>query len=387
MGEALRDTIDLALLEAPGGDGIFNSDGTVNVVLIRPCNGRGPGARVYTRELLEAAAPMFSGWGSYLNHPDTAGPRSRMRRGPDELAGEIRESRWDPSFRGRDDAVRGYERGAVIGRFMPASRMVEQLLERIPSQLKLSIRAQATKLRPTRGADGSRRMLVEGIENDPENSGFDLVTAAGAGGEVLALLEAAPDTTRRDRTMKLSEALRSAEFSTLVREQVEGAVDDVVRSRRPEPLTGRQRLQAARAWSPQRVTEGQRVGLQLLESNRDTPVPERVLDETLTDEEREAAEQDRRLQEALPAHHVMKHAALGDGQAGGLARTMPRRRRALGFYNAMASRMMDPTKFGMPAQPPAVLLHRALQEAPPAREDTLRACRESVEARLGGDAA
>ena len=40
----IREQQNLQIVEATdGNDGIFNADGTVNMVIVRPCNGRGPG--------------------------------------------------------------------------------------------------------------------------------------------------------------------------------------------------------------------------------------------------------------------------------------------------------------------------------------------------------
>jgi hypothetical protein len=138
MGDAIRESVDLTLLEAAAG-GIFNPDGSVNVVLMRPCAGRGPGARIYSRELLERSAEMFSSWPSYQNHPDM-GPARRLRRRPEELAGELRETRWDPSLPGPSggsprwalepapsDAPRWPPRTATHGRPRPAPLVVTAL--------------------------------------------------------------------------------------------------------------------------------------------------------------------------------------------------------------------------------------------------------------------
>ncbi len=211
MSVAIVERSALRLLEAPGGDGIFNPDGTVTAVIIRPCDGRGPGARKYGAAMLARDAPTFSGLPSYLNHLDPRAQKAagKLRRGPEELAGELRECYWDPTYTAPDDAQFGYERGAVVGKFMPASDLVESLLRRIPSQLKFSINSQATGLRPIRRKDGSKGWLVEGMANDPENCSVDLVTAAGAGGRVAALLESAEITNARRREMSTAVATGS----------------------------------------------------------------------------------------------------------------------------------------------------------------------------------
>jgi hypothetical protein len=230
----IRDAHPLDLIEStdPAGDGPFNADGTVNVALIRPCDGRGPGARIYTRDVLEATAPMYSGWASYMNHEDPRVRRAaaKMRRGPNELAGELRETTWDPTYTTPDDAKYGYEAGAVVGKFMPASTQVEEMVRRIPRQLKLSIKAQATGLRPQKRKDGTPGMLVEGIEDDPENSSFDLVTAAGAGGHVLSLVESIYDQGSATDGLTIPDTIADADLLEWLQEHrpnVLGGADDM----------------------------------------------------------------------------------------------------------------------------------------------------------------
>lgn len=193
----IRDEHSLLLLEAPGGDGVFNPDGTVNVAILRPCDGRGPGGRIYPAKTLQEAAPSFSGLPSYLNHEDPRARRAaaKMRRGPDELAGELRETVWDPAFTTPEDQQKGYLPGGIVGKFMPASDLVEGLIRRIPKQMKLSINTQAGKMSRAKRADGSPGWLVESIANDPQTSSVDLVTAAGAGGGVLSLVESIYDAS------------------------------------------------------------------------------------------------------------------------------------------------------------------------------------------------
>lgn len=181
--------LDLALLEAATADTpvTFNPDGTIDMVIIRPCNGRGTGSRIYEAAMLERNAGVFSGWASYDNHESPAARKARggLPRPPSELAGEIRESFWDPSFSTPMDDDMGFDRGAVIGRFMLTEDM-EKLVRRLPRAIKTSVNAEATGLRPgTR--NGKRGVIVEGIASDPENYSVDLVTKAGAGGAVASL--------------------------------------------------------------------------------------------------------------------------------------------------------------------------------------------------------
>jgi hypothetical protein len=181
--------LDLALLEAATADAPvqFNADGTIDMVIIRPCNGRGVGSRIYEADMLKRNAHVFSGWPSYDNHDSPAARRARqgLPRPPSELAGEVRESWWDPTFATPVDDEMGFGQGAVIGRFMLTEDM-EKLIRRLPRAVKTSVNADATSLRPgTR--NGRKGLIVEGIVNDPENYSVDLVTKAGAGGAVASL--------------------------------------------------------------------------------------------------------------------------------------------------------------------------------------------------------
>lgn len=179
---------DLSLIESTRSDAVqFNDDGTVDFVIIRPCHGRGIANAIYESAMLERDAHVFAGWPVYDNHesPAAAAARRGIPRPPSELAGEIRESFWDPDFTTPEDSKFGFERGAVIGRFMLTEDM-EKLVRRLPRAVKTSVNAQATGKKPVR-RNGKVGMLVEGIVNDPENCSVDLVTKAGAGGQVASL--------------------------------------------------------------------------------------------------------------------------------------------------------------------------------------------------------
>lgn len=180
---------DVRLLEATAADTVkFNADGTVDMVIIRPCHGRGQANAIYEAAMLERDAGVFSGWPSFDNHESEAAARARrgLPRPPSELAGEIRESWWDPAFVTQKDSEMGYERGAVIGRFMLTEDM-EKLVRRLPGAVKVSVNATPTGFH-VGSRNGKRGLIVEGIVDDPENSSVDLVTKAGAGGQVASVL-------------------------------------------------------------------------------------------------------------------------------------------------------------------------------------------------------
>jgi hypothetical protein len=185
--DGARVAVDMALLESGAGDAMFNADGTIDFVIIRPCHGRGIANAIYEAPMLARDAEVFKGLPVYDNHDSEMAKRARrgIPRAPSELAGEIRESWWDPTFTTPRDAELGFDQGAVIGRFMLTSDM-ESLVRRLPRAVKTSVNVEATRKTPTT-RNGKRGMLVEGLFADPERHSVDLVTAAGAGGEVASL--------------------------------------------------------------------------------------------------------------------------------------------------------------------------------------------------------
>ena len=336
IGDDLRiqSQMALTLLEAPGTGDAFNADGTVNVVILRPCDGRGPGGRIYPVATLREAAPTFEGLASYLNHLDPTARRAtaKMRRGPDELAGEIREARWDPHFTTPDDHKHGYERGGVIGKYMPATDLVEQLIRRIPNQMKLSINSQAGKLSRAKRKDGSPGWLVESIVNNPETSSVDLVTAAGAGGGVLQLVESLEEETPEvSSSMTLAEALLTPEVSSFI-----------------QRIAGGGQRPTIQAWATPAKTAAQQYREDLVsgKSHREAAA--------------EVAERDR------PSDAVEEHMALVESHTGSRSpwlASLERRgvdpspflaqaKRSHSVQDYLRSRGLDPADYGMAAEPP-----------------------------------
>lgn len=179
---------ELRLVEsAVPSEAKFNTDGTIDFVILRPCNGRGVGSRIYEADMLRENADVWAGVSAFDNHESEEAKRARrgIPRPPSQLAGECRESWWDPSFSTPKDGELGFGQGAVIGRFMLTEDM-EKLVRRLPRAVKTSINAQATRM-SSAIRRGKRGMLVEGIARDPENMSIDLVTKAGAGGQVASL--------------------------------------------------------------------------------------------------------------------------------------------------------------------------------------------------------
>lgn len=188
----IRESFELAIVETAAHE-LFNPDGSIDMVLIRPCHGRGAGSRIYEADMLAEHASALSGVPMYDNHDSPAAKKARagLPRAPSEVAGFVREARWDPEYTTPEDASMGFGTGAVIGRCV-LTDVMEALVRKMPEVVKTSVAAQATDLKLTT-RNGRKGWLVEGIVNDPENTSVDLVTRAGAGGRVRALLESLAD--------------------------------------------------------------------------------------------------------------------------------------------------------------------------------------------------
>lgn len=91
LRERAREVVDLRLIEADYGETPINGDGTADLVLLRPC-------ATYPAGVLERDAPNFLGWPVYLGEDTAAAARGGLPRPVSELAGEIRESFWEPGY-------------------------------------------------------------------------------------------------------------------------------------------------------------------------------------------------------------------------------------------------------------------------------------------------
>ena len=205
------------LVEAGGGVGPFNDDGTVNVAIIRPCTSRGRRLKglppIYTQEMLAEEADAFSGWRMFLGHltPEMAKAMHKAGRSIEDLGGRVTESWWNPDYTTAKDAARGFKPGAVMGRVIPYPA-VKQLLEADPEALAVSINAWPKGAKPGTDSDGRQGMVIEGFMREPEGS-VDWVINAGAGGGVVSeeravsLLESIydPANDRGGEDVKLSE--------------------------------------------------------------------------------------------------------------------------------------------------------------------------------------
>lgn len=161
-------------------------DKMVPLHIIRPGVGKGRGNHLYEAEMLKENAEVFKGWKMYVDHlsPEARKASGGLPRSFRDIGGRIAESYWDPNVPA--DESRGWGQGAVIGWSIP-SPFVREVIENDPEVAEASISANATGVRKAT-RNGKTVWLVEGIH--PRGS-VDWVTEAGAGGRVVALMEAA----------------------------------------------------------------------------------------------------------------------------------------------------------------------------------------------------
>lgn len=195
----LREAITLS-------EAVVQSDGTVLMDIIRPGLGGGRGRRLYEAKMLESHAGVFTGWKMYVDHLSDQGRRALggLPRSIRDLAGRVVESYWDPTV--PPNPERGWGQGAVRAKTKLVP-YVRELVEHDPELIEGSINGDATGIRRVM-YDGAPAALVEGIK--PKGS-FDLVTEAGAGGRVVALLEATY-TDEHDQEAALLETLTDDEL-------------------------------------------------------------------------------------------------------------------------------------------------------------------------------
>lgn len=176
--------------------------------VIRPGLGRGRGRHLYEANMLAENADKFRGWKMFVDHQSQEARRrlGGLPRSLLEAGGVLKESWWDPTI----PADERFGQGAVVGWAKP-TRVVRELVDDVPEFVEASIRANATGVRAVHHG-GERAWLVEGIE---DRGTVDWVTEAGAGGRVIALMEAAAD----EEEMGLLETLSDTEFLEYLRDQ------------------------------------------------------------------------------------------------------------------------------------------------------------------------
>lgn len=164
------------LAEATSGSG----GGVLEVEFITPGWGS---SGYYSREVLEAAAPLFrAGTHMYFDHPSATDSHDRPERSVRDLAAVVSEdASVDPST------------GALRGKVRPLAAYSELLTdEAFAMNVGLSIRGSATDV--VRGeAEGREGPIIEGLA---DIQSIDFVTRAGRGGRVLQVMESLDAGTR-----------------------------------------------------------------------------------------------------------------------------------------------------------------------------------------------
>jgi hypothetical protein len=199
----------------------IDESGRVLVHIIRPCIGRGRGQHLYSPSMLQEAAPQFAGWPMFMDHlsPEARKAAGGLPRSTKDVGGIVEESWWDPNVPA--DAAKGFGQGAVVGYARPFG-LAKDLIEHDPRLVEASISANATGVRPVRDLteasrligvrlqEGSRRGRIWDVAGIAEGGSVDWVTQAGAGGKVVALMEARTDEDEAD----LMEAIEGLDFTT-----------------------------------------------------------------------------------------------------------------------------------------------------------------------------
>lgn len=154
----------------------------------------------YSREVVEAAAPLFAvGTHMYFDHPTASENADRPERSVRDLAAVITEA-------GTVDKTTGGVRGKVQP-LAPYRQLLTD--ETFAKNVGVSIRGSASDI-VLGEAEGRRGPIVEGLEHI---TSVDFVTRAGRGGKVLQVLESerfVNEATADDRARQLSDAVRAA---------------------------------------------------------------------------------------------------------------------------------------------------------------------------------
>jgi hypothetical protein len=185
---------------------VFDAQGRVPIHIIRPGVGKGKGRHLYEANMLARDAHVFKGWKMYVDHesPEAKKAKGGLPRSLRDSGGIVKEAFWDPDVPA--DPARGYGQGAVVGLVKP-TRLVREFIEDDPEIVEASIAASATGVKPVI-RDGQRVWLVEGIN---DRGSVDWVTEAGAGGRVVALMEAVMEDSDSDLYESI-DAMDDAEF-------------------------------------------------------------------------------------------------------------------------------------------------------------------------------
>lgn len=187
--EAALDTFEgLPLAEATKGEGEFD------IRIIKP--GWGSSGHYSEATLQKAAADKVfpAGLKMFWDHPTKSEDRERPERSLKDLAGQLKEdARWDPN------GPEGPGLYAPISTFPAYRPHVAALAEHIGVSIRGSGAGRMGEV------DGKKGRIIEAIVGAKS---VDFVTAAGAGGKILKLFEAAGrDPQEEDDPVDITEAL------------------------------------------------------------------------------------------------------------------------------------------------------------------------------------
>lgn len=177
---------------------VSTTSGLLEVEFITPGWGS---SGYYSREVVEAAAPLFAkGTHMYFDHPSATERQDRPERSVRDLAAVVESD-------GTVDPTTGGIRGTV----RPLAPYRDLLTdEAFATNVGLSISGSATDIAEG-SAEGRNGPIIEGLATIDS---VDFVTRAGRGGRVMAVLESAgvlSEATASDRRDQVSTALRELE--------------------------------------------------------------------------------------------------------------------------------------------------------------------------------
>lgn len=217
---AVTTTVEVAGDLVPLVEKSLRRDGTVSIKVIQPGWGS---SGYYSAEVLKRDGPKVfkKGLHSYLDHPTVEEETQRPERSVRDLAGVLEsDARWEDT----NPAGPGlYADLKVLPSF-------GEHIEALAPHVGMSIRALG---RTQQGeAEGRKGPLIEGLESAMS---VDVVTAPGAGGQILQLFEAArgrpsnPTTTPGGNTVDDQEARALREANTAFEQQITTLQEQVKR--------------------------------------------------------------------------------------------------------------------------------------------------------------
>jgi len=232
--EALRSAL------VPLTESAVDANGTVQLKIIQPGWGS---SGYYSAAMLERDGPAIftAGLHMYLDHPSESESADRPERSVRDIAGVLTsDARWDA------DGAAGpglYAEAEVVGAY-------RDLVEDLAPHIGVSIRAFGTVSEGE--ADGRRGRLIDGLVSAES---VDWVTRAGAGGQVVTMLESARSGRMQQRAPRRPTPAREADAPIVALRESEGEIvmDDETRQRLADLEAENARLRQAQVASEART--------------------------------------------------------------------------------------------------------------------------------------